>query len=79
MLCLQTIFAEESTVRDRVADMLTLSDQLCRTLDVNDGMTLKESVKRVVDRLTSVSGAADEGERSLVKSLDGWNVFQVAC
>ena len=65
------------TVRDRVADLMTLSEDLCGTLDVNDQMTLKQSVKHVAGRLKSVGDAADERERELVNSLAGWNAFQV--
>lgn len=65
------------TVHDRVADLMTLSEDLCGMLDVNDQMTLKQSVKYVADRLKSVGDAADERERELVNSLAGWNAFQV--
>jgi len=73
----QTIFTEAPTVQDRVADLMTLSEELCGSLDVNDQMTLKQSVKHVADRLKLVGEAADEREKELVNSVAGWNAFQV--
>lgn len=74
---LQAIFAEAPTVHDRLADVSALSDQLCLTLDVNDQMTVRQSVKHITDRLTEVIGAAEDREKALIGSLEGWTAFQV--
>ena len=74
---LQAIFGEESTVQERLSDLMSLSNQLSATLDINDQTTLKETVNDIHSRLKMIAAAAEHHEKSLLDSVAIWNDFQV--
>ena len=73
------MFADEPKCADQLEVMKDATERVTDTLDLNDAMTLKETLANLISRFQYYTSKANEKSQELDDCKNKWNQYKVIC